>query len=56
MPNEGLLSCDQSHIVLGIVFDVEVFVGADALDMPTAFSENGLPLLVFTSMVGEAND
>jgi len=56
MPNEGLLSRDQSHVVLGIVFEVEVFVGADALDMPTAFGVNGLPLLVFTAVAGEADD
>ena len=56
MPNEGLLSRDQSHVVLGIVFEVEVFVGADVLDMPTAFGVNGLPLLVFTAMAWEAND
>ena len=56
MPNEGLPGRNQSHLVLGIVFEVEVFVGADALDMPTAFSVNGLPLLVFTAMAREAND
>jgi hypothetical protein len=57
MPNEGLPSRDQSHIVLGIVFDeVEVFAGADTLDMPTAFGVNGFPLLVFTAMAGETND
>jgi len=56
MPNEGLPSRNQSHLVLGVVFEVEVFVGADALDMPTAFGVNGLPLLVFTAMAGEAND
>jgi hypothetical protein len=56
MPNEGLLGRDQSHVVLGIVFEVEVFVGADALDMPTAFGVKGHPLLVFTAMAGEANN
>ena len=43
------------HVVLkGIVFEVEVFVGADALDMPTAFGVNSLPLLVFITMGGES--
>ena len=56
MPNKGLLSRNQSRVVLGIVFKVEVFVGANALDVPTAFSVNGHPLLVLTPMAGEAND
>ena len=56
MPNEGLLSRDQTHVVLGTVFDVEVFVGADALDMPTTITVNGLPLLVFTAMADVTND
>jgi len=56
MPSEGLLSCDHTHVVLGIVFKVEVLVGADALDMPTAVDANGLPLLIFTAMAGETND
>lgn len=56
MPKEGLLTRDQTHVVLGLLFEVEVFVGADALDMPTAVDVNGLPLLVFTAMVGVTND
>jgi hypothetical protein len=57
MPNEGLLSRDHTHVVLGIVFEVEVYVAAaDALDMPTALGVNSLPLLVFTAMAGETND
>jgi len=56
MPSEGLLSRDQTDIVPGMVLEVKVFVGADALDMPTALGVDGLPLLVFTAMVGEAYD
>ena len=58
MPSEGSLSRDQTHVVPGIVFEVEVQVAraADVLDVPTTLGVYSLPLLVFTAMAGETND
>ena len=56
MPIVGPLSYNQTHVILGMAIEAEVFATADALNVPTIFGANSLPLLVFTAVAGVAND
>jgi len=39
-----------------VAIEVEVFATPDALNVPTVFGPNGLPLLIITTMAGVTND
>jgi hypothetical protein len=56
MPFEGCLSRNQTRVILGFAINAEVFVAADALDVPSVLGADSLPLLVFAAVARVTND